>query len=667
MFDLVSWQPVEQNASFFGEAAAAQGYMKRHNNIRSGALYLLVLVACCNGASAAEPGEAELEQGTESIVVTASRLELPLENLTQTIEVITSDDIERLWAASATEVLRQVPGTNVIQQGGRGGTSSLLLRGGEPNFTVVLVDGVKVNDSTNTSGGSYSLNNLEQAQIDRVEIAFGAMSPLYGSDALSGVANFITRGAESGSNVSVEAGTQGYGSASAFYGGTLGSIDSGLGVYATNDDGDVEGSEYESKGLNGKFGTEFGGAGTAGLSLGYQEIESTSFPEDSGGPDLAVIRDVDTRDVEEGRIGLDLGYVFAEQWQTNLFASYYSRADDYVSPGIAFGLLGFVPPNSADTDFDRKQVRATVGRDFSNNIVALLGAEWQNESGKSVGIADFSDVGGPVRTTDFELDRDTVSAFLEASAEAGSFVFQGALRWDEPDEVKGVVTGRLGALYKFSDGATELRANWGTGFKAPSFFAIANPLVGNPDLKSETGESTDLSIRHQFAGYAGAVEFGIFRNEYEDLIDFDNDLFINVNRDEVVTQGAEAAGEISPVQGLSLRAHLTYLDTDIKDSDENLRGRPKWRGGVIVDWQFLPGWRWVTSALALDDFYESSVPTGDVSLAGYTRVDTSVTWQATDALGIGLAIDNLLDKKYYEAVGFPAAGIRGRVGAKYSF
>jgi len=603
------------------------------------------------------------EATIDSTIVTASRLNMSVENLTQTIEVITSDDIERLWAASATEVLRQVPGTNVIQQGGRGGTSSLLLRGGEPNFTVVLIDGIKVNDSTNTSGGSYSLNSLEQAQISRVEIAFGAMSPLYGSDALSGVANFITKGAESGSSVSVEAGTQGYGSASAFYGGTLGSIDSGLGVYATNDDGDVEGSEYESKGLNGKFATEFGGAGTAGLSLGYQEIESTSFPEDSGGPDLAVIRDVDTRDVEEGRIGLDLGYVFAGQWQTNLFASYYSRDEDYVSPGIAPGVLDGVPPNSADTDFDRTQVRATVGRDFANNVAGLIGAEWQNESGKSIGVID---IGFPL-PTDFELDRDTLSAFAEASVEAGSFVFQGAIRWDDPDEIESEVTGRLGALYKFSDGLTELRANWGTGFKAPSFFALAHPLVGNPDLKSETGESIDMSIRHQFEKYAGAAEFGIFRNEYEDLIDFDNDLFINVNRDEVVTQGAEAAGEISPAPGLTLRAHVTYLDTDIKDSDENLRGRPEWRGGLIIDWQFLPGWRWVTSALALDDFYESSVPTGDVSLDGYTRVDTSVSWQATEAISIGVAIDNLLDKDYYEAVGFPAAGIRGRIGAKYSF
>jgi vitamin B12 transporter len=116
-----------------------------------------------------------------------------------------------------------------------------------------------------------------------------------------------------------------------------------------------------------------------------------------------------------------------------------------------------------------------------------------------------------------------------------------------------------------------------------------------------------------------------------------------------------------------LRAHLTYLDTEIVGSDDPLRGRPEWRGGLVADWEFVQNWRWVTSILSLDDFYESSVPTGDVLLDGYTRLDTSVTWQATEALSLGLAVDNLLDKDYQEAVGFPAAGIRGRLGAKYKF
>jgi outer membrane receptor protein involved in Fe transport len=125
--------------------------------------------------------------------------------------------------------------------------------------------------------------------------------------------------------------------------------------------------------------------------------------------------------------------------------------------------------------------------------------------------------------------------------------------------------------------------------------------------------------------------------------------------------------EYAPLDQLNIRAHLTYLDTEVKDDDTILRGRPEWRGGAVIDWELIPNWRWVTSVLALDKFYESSIPTGGVWLDGYSRVDTSLTWQATEALSVGLAVDNLLDKEYQEAVGFPAAGIRGRVGAKYRF
>jgi iron complex outermembrane receptor protein/vitamin B12 transporter len=293
----------------------------------------------------------------------------------------------------------------------------------------------------------------------------------------------------------------------------------------------------------------------------------------------------------------------------------------------------------------------------------LVGAEWQNEDGNSAGYIDF---GFPV-PTDYEIDRDTVSAFAEASAELGRFVLQGGLRYDDPDEIDSVTSVRVGLIYRLADDLTEIRANWGDGFKAPSFFVLANPIVGNPDLQPEKAESADLGIKHRFSSGSGAVEFVVFHNEYKDLIDFDDTLFTNVNRDKVITKGAEAAIDLSPLDTLDLRAQVTYLDTDIVDSNEPLRSRPRWRGGLIADWEFVQDWRWVTSVLSLDDFYESSVPTGEVLLGGYTRVDTSVSWQATEALSLGLAVDNLFDKDYQEAVGFPAAGIRGRLGARYKF
>lgn len=606
---------------------------------------------------------AAVPEPAETLVVTASRLAQPPAQLSQSVDIITRDDIEHMQAAGTAEVLRQISGVNVIQQGGRGGITSILLRGGEPNFTVVLIDGIQVNDPTNTRGGAYDIGHLEQAQVGRVETIFGALSPVYGSDALSGVINFISREAASGSDIGIAAGTDGYGSVNGFYGGTLANVDVGLGAYVTEDNGDVEGADFEAGGVNGRMATTFGDSGTAGLSFGYQELETTGFPEDSGGPLLAVIRDLDTRDIDEARAGVDLGYTFAERWQTALRAGFYRRDEVYRSPGIAPGVLGGVPPNDADTDFDRSQVSATLATTWPGGLSGLIGAEWKNESGHSAGTIDF---GFPV-PTNFDLDRDTVSAFAEARWSLGPVTAQGGIRWDDPDGIRSVVTGRLGLVFRLSDGLTELRANWGEGFKAPSFFALAHPIVGNPDLRSETGDSIDIGIRRRFRGDNGAVEILAFRNEYDDLVDFDADLFINVNRDTVETRGAEAAVEYAPTDQLQIRAHVTYLNTDIKGSAAELRGRPRWRGGLTVDWSPLPNWRWVMRVHALDEFYQSSVATGVRRLAGYGRVDTALTWQATEALSVAIAVDNLFDNTHQEAVGFPAAGTRARLGAKYRF
>ncbi len=603
------------------------------------------------------------EEGLSDIVVTASRLNRSAAELSQTIETVSHDEITSLQAASVVEVLRQLPGTNVIQQGGRGGISSILLRGGEPNFNVVLIDGIQVNDPTNTRGGSYDLGALEQSQLEQVEVILGSMSPVYGSDALSGVVNFITRGPNSPSSINIEAGTQGYGSASAFFARQFETIGLGIGGNFTEDDGDVEGASYRSDSLHGRFTANFAGDGRAGLSFGFQDYTTTSFPEDSGGPKLALIRAVDQRDAEEARAGLQLSYPFADRWETGLWASVYQREESYVSPGIAPGLLDGIPPNSADTDFDRRQLRATLRTRLTNQFTSVIGAQWQSEEGKSIGELDF---GFPL-PTDFELDRDTLSAFAEASFDTGRFALQGGIRWDDPDQISSVVTGRLGVIYRLSDGLTELRANWGEGFKAPSFFALAHPLVGNPNLKSETGDSIDIGLRRRFVDGAASIDITLFRHEYENLIDFDPANFTNVNRDSVEASGAQTTVTYSPTTGIRLLAHLTWLDTDVKDTSTTLRGRPEWRGGGSLDWEVVSNWRWITRILALDDFYESSVPTGGVWLDGYVRMDTALNWQASDALSFGLAIDNLFDETYEEAAGFPAAGIRGRLALRYEF
>lgn len=602
-------------------------------------------------------------ESIETVVVTASRLELSKTSVTPSADVITSEQIEERNPTSATELLRQFSGVNVTQQGGRGGVTSVVVRGGESNFTVVLIDGVKVNDSTNTRGGSYNFSNLDLSNVTRVELVRGPLSSLYGSDALAGVINIITTDKEPGGRLWIQAGSDEFLSASGHFSKQFGATLASLNLHAVQDDADIEGASYEDWGLSGDLRSELGDRSSALVMFRYQQSQSTSYPEDSGGSEFAEIRDVDNRESSETHLRLAWDYTLSGGWQFNAAGSRYERDESFSSPGIAPALFSGVPPNSADTEFSRDQIVATLKRRFGEAAAFAVGAEWQSESGNSIGVLDL---GFPV-PTDFQLERNTNSAFSEISVSAGPLTVQGGLRWDDVDSIHNETTARIGVLYQLSDGRSDLRANWGQGFKAPSFFALAHPLVGNPALRSEFANSVDLIFIRRLAREGSELRLGLYKNEYKDLIDFDPDLFTNVNRSKVVIQGFELDLALSLNERLDLQGHLTYSDSDIRDSDAELRGWPNWRGGIIVDWMVNERWRLLSSFLILSEFFESSIPTGSVLLDGYERVDVSATWQACGKLSMQFAIDNLLDSEYQEAVGFPAAGIRGRIGVRYVF
>jgi outer membrane receptor protein involved in Fe transport len=186
-------------------------------------------------------------------------------------------------------------------------------------------------------------------------------------------------------------------------------------------------------------------------------------------------------------------------------------------------------------------------------------------------------------------------------------------------------------------------------------------------LQSETATSFDIGYRHRLTRIPGKFELALYRNDYKNLIDFDPILFTSVNRTAVVTQGFEAAISLELFDTLSIKGHATYTDSEIKDSTARLRGRPNWRIGATIEWTINPDWRLVGSILTLDEFWEVSIPTGGLFLDGYNRLDLALRYNATEKLKLGLAIDNLLDESYQEAVGFPGQGVRGRINARYEF
>ena len=269
----------------------------------------------------------------------------------------------------------------------------------------------------------------------------------------------------------------------------------------------------------------------------------------------------------------------------------------------------------------------------------------------------------------FKLTRYTASPFFEARASwPFGLTLLGSVRGDFPDKFSANVSPRVGAAYRVAATETTFKANWGEGFHLPSFFALGSPIVGNPNLKPETSKSFDIGVSQSL--WTKHIEAGVtyFDNRYRNLIDFDAGPPPQlVNRSNVSARGVEAELQIKPIDNFSVRSQLTYTHTDIEDSSEEIRRRAKWRAGMDARWQPRADLGLYVGVFYVGTVLDSSIPTGDRNLSPYTRVDLSSSWSVTPKLKMSIGIDNLFNRKYQEAIGFPAAAIRPRVSLRYAF
>lgn len=606
-------------------------------------------------------------QVREEVLVTGTRLAAPEQLFPGAGTVIDAAEISARNDATVLDLLREVPGVQVSQPG-PGGVPQVFIRGGEPNFTIFLLDGIRVNDLNNTRGGSFDLASLNLGDIERIEIVRGPQSSIYGSDGLAGVINIISKrgGRRLAAVAEAEGGGDDYRRGQVGVSGPLGAGSFSLQAGHRDDGEPTSGSTYETSTVGGQLRLVPRDDLRVNFYGRYADSEGTSFPEDSGGPERAALRDLDTRSGEDLSVGGDFDWRLGDVWSVQGLASWYERQDKADSPGVAPGVRDPVPPNGSANDLERLNASLRTTAELAQALRLTVGADYLHEDGESLGYLEFAP--GMRIPADYALDRSVVGAFGEIRFNASdSTILQASVRHDEPDEVSGETTWKAGALYLFHGGASRLRLNAGTGFKLPSFFALGHPLVGNPDLRPEKSRSIDAGITRVLGEDAAAVGVTLFAVEYEDLIDFDPETFTNVNRSKVTSVGFELEASASVNDTLDARAHLTYTDLDVKDADRNLLQRPQWRGGAGLRW--TPRERWLVDLawLHVGGAYDSSIPTGEVRLDAWNRVDLNVQWRATPRLRLALAVDNLLDADYEEAVGFPASGIRPRFTIGYGF
>lgn len=605
----------------------------------------------------------------EPVIVTASHEPTPTDRAPGTVSVITREQIERSHYTSLVDVLRHVPGVHVEQPGSRGGRASIYTRGLDPNQTLILLDGVRLNDPTNNRGGSFDLSTLDPAGIERIEIVRGPTSAVHGSDAIAGVVNIISRTGADGQELGLQAsgGRWGVYRIAGEARGRRGPADLSL-AGAWVDEGDPpDDQRYHGGNLKLAAGLELPGDARLRSTLRFADSDSRAYPDDSGGYEFAEIRALERRDVRDVNLHLELSQAPIRWIDYTASFSYRHRREQRDSPGIAPGVrdeFGIPSESSRDVlDYYAFSLRNTVYRD--EQWSATLGGDVYREQGSSNGEL-FP--GEPfAQPTSFDLDRVVGGVFAELqwSCSCGLELYAGA-RVDFPDSASAEFNPRLSARYRVPRLDVELSGSWGEGFKLPAFFSLAHPIVGNSELDPERSQGFDVGLSRSFWDDRVEVRISYFNIEVKDQIDYDaGPPPLLVNRSRIESQGFELSLRADPFSWLGFGGSVTHTATDIKGSSADLLNRPRWQGNLSLVWNPVAAVTLRSTALFVGPVKDSSIPTGPDTLDSWTRVDLSASWLLNEHLSVFLEIDNLLDADYQEAIGFPASGIRPRAGIEW--
>ncbi len=619
--------------------------------------------------SAQEESDAGMTVVTPDVEVTAYRLPTLVSETSQGVSVVTREEIEARNPSTVVQLMREIPGLYVDQVGGPGGVANIHIRGSDPEQVLVLVDGVRLNDPMLSRGGSYDLSSLDLVDVERIEVIRGSGSAIYGADAMGGVVNIVTRKSrEPGTSASagVEAGGQDYARATGSIRGGSEKVRFTANASALQDGEDKDGGSLDLKTFSGSLSFSASEGNGLGLFARHNERDSSSFPDFSGGIRLATNRTLEQRKARETVYGGNITLRPQDSIDLKLSVSRYERNEDIISPGvppIPADPFNFVPPSVSESDFTRDNalVSATAFLPLDSDLV--LGYEYMKEDGVNRGALDF---GFPV-PTDFRLARKTDSLFAELkSRPVQSLTLQFGARHDSPSGIEDETSLSAGVRYDFVSTGTALKAHYSEGFRPPSFYALGDPVVGNPDLKSETSKGYEIGLEQILKD--GALRFILngFWTDYKNLIDFDTTSFTLVNRQEVEINGTEVELQWLPLSNLQFGLNYTYVNSEIVNSTDKLRNRPEDKASFTV--RFFPSeaWQLAWTTLYIGEFFDSSIPTGDVKMDSYARTDISAAYQRKH-YAITFAIDNLFDEMYEQYVGFVDPGVRARAGVSARF
>ena len=625
---------------------------------------ILVFVPVVCHAQEATPTPSPAEAEVESVVVSATRFDIPLDQSPASASVISSEELEQKQIQRVSDALRGVPGLSVVQTGVPGQLTSVFTRGLRSEHTQVLLDGIPINQGLQ---GAFNFADFTTEDIDRIEVVRGPQSTIYGPRALAGVIQIFTK--------------QGNGTPGVMFAAEGGSYDTFR--EWSQSDGKVDGFDYsvgasrldtENARPNNNYRntaaiTDVGwspnppspGTGSAVASeqlrigsLFTYSVSDIGLPNTIFDP-----RPIDHFLTERWLIGPHIDWKPTEWWDHKLIVAYDHERQ--INDPNEDGFVG-----ATRAVFERTQV------DYQNDLrpvswLTLTSGFYYSRinAGQERPFVLF----GPTFISDHTNE---IAGFLEAAlTPVENLIFVAGGRFDHFNQFGGIWTYRFAGSYKIDKTNTILHSSVGTGFSPPS---SQDKIFGNNfGLKPEEDLGWDIGIRQQL--WQNRVDAGLtyFHNDLSNVIGF-NGLFDTLNLGSAETQGLEAELRAQPIPNFVLTAAYTYLEAEKTSSKDvsQLQGarlprRPRNEIYVSASYLWWKRLRTVVEAKFVNAREELNFGGPNFDIEDYSFVNIAAEYEVNPHFSIFGRIDNLTNEHYSEVFGFPALGRAAYGGVKLRF